>query len=161
MQRSRWEDSRPARRAFLQCGRRHGAQCLHDEIAKAFPELAKYIKWHLCSTDGPMHYVANTVFHADEHGPTHAWVYFTGQADPLGIGDAGDLHRRFRWKRGLHSIHDGGRQAEHGLLRLLRASKGSAVGGRGCSNHLYRMPYSASADRTPIKKSVAGTMTAV
>lgn len=38
--------------------------CLHDEIAKRFPELAPLIKWHLCSTDGPMHYVANTVYHA-------------------------------------------------------------------------------------------------
>jgi hypothetical protein len=36
--------------------------CLHDEIAKAFPELAPFIKWHLCSSDGPMHYVANTVY---------------------------------------------------------------------------------------------------
>lgn len=37
---------------------------LHDEIAKHYPEYAKYIKWHLCSADGPMHYVANTVYHA-------------------------------------------------------------------------------------------------
>ncbi len=40
--------------------------CIHDEIAKAFPELAPYIKWHLCSSDGPMHYVANTVFRASD-----------------------------------------------------------------------------------------------
>lgn len=40
--------------------------CLHDDIAKVYPELAKYIKWHLCSTDGPMHYVANTVYHASD-----------------------------------------------------------------------------------------------
>lgn len=38
--------------------------CLHEDIAKAFPELAPLIKWHLCSTDGPMHYVADTVYHA-------------------------------------------------------------------------------------------------
>lgn len=36
--------------------------CLHDEIAKHFPELAPLIKWHLCSTDGPMHYPANTLY---------------------------------------------------------------------------------------------------
>lgn len=36
--------------------------CLHEEIAKYFPELAPLIKWHLCSTDGPMHYLANTVY---------------------------------------------------------------------------------------------------
>lgn len=40
--------------------------CLHEEIAKAFPELAPLIKWHLCSTDGPMHYVANTLYHAGD-----------------------------------------------------------------------------------------------
>jgi hypothetical protein len=38
--------------------------CMHDEIAKAFPELAPFIKWHLSSTDGPMHYVANTKYNA-------------------------------------------------------------------------------------------------
>lgn len=40
--------------------------CLHDEIARRFPELAPLIKWHLCSSDGPMHYVANTVYHASD-----------------------------------------------------------------------------------------------
>ena len=35
-----------------------------DAIAKHFPELAPFIKWHLTSSDGPMHYIANTVFHA-------------------------------------------------------------------------------------------------
>lgn len=40
--------------------------CLHDEIRKHFPELAPYIKWHLVSTDGPMHYIANTVYHAEQ-----------------------------------------------------------------------------------------------
>lgn len=34
--------------------------CIHDEIAQHFPELAHLIKWHLCSTDGPLHYVENT-----------------------------------------------------------------------------------------------------
>lgn len=60
--------------------------CCHDEIEKRFPELAPLIKWHLCSTDGPMHYTANTLYHALEHGATHAWVYFTGEVDPLKIG---------------------------------------------------------------------------
>ena len=38
--------------------------CLHDEISKRFPELAPFIKWHLVSTDGPMHYIANAMYHA-------------------------------------------------------------------------------------------------
>lgn len=37
--------------------------CLHDDIAEVFPELAGLIKWHLVSSDGPMHYFANTVYH--------------------------------------------------------------------------------------------------
>ena len=40
--------------------------CLHEEIAKRFPELAPFIKWHLVSTDGPMHYIANSMYHAKE-----------------------------------------------------------------------------------------------
>ena len=38
--------------------------CLHDEIAKHAPELAPFIKWHLVSSDCPMHYLSNTVYHA-------------------------------------------------------------------------------------------------
>jgi|TARA_R100001530_G_scaffold31707_2_gene24883 hypothetical protein len=38
--------------------------CIHDDIAKHFPKLAPFIKWHLTSADGPMHYIANTVYHA-------------------------------------------------------------------------------------------------
>lgn len=36
--------------------------CLHDEIRENFPELAHLIRWHLVSTDGPMHYIANTTY---------------------------------------------------------------------------------------------------
>lgn len=49
------------RRSDIQAGGR-----LHDDIARVFPELAPLIKWHLCSTDGPMHYVANTICHAGD-----------------------------------------------------------------------------------------------
>lgn len=40
--------------------------CLHEAIAKVFPELESLIKWHLTNTDGPMHYVANTCYHAGD-----------------------------------------------------------------------------------------------
>jgi len=39
--------------------------CCHEEIARVFPELAPLIQWHLCGSNGPMHYVANTVYHAN------------------------------------------------------------------------------------------------
>ncbi len=57
--------------------------CCHDEIAKRIPELAPFIKWHLCSSDGPMHYIANTVYHATQHGPESAWVYFEDKANGI------------------------------------------------------------------------------
>lgn len=40
--------------------------CLHDEIAAVFPVLSPLIKWHLVSSDGPMHYISNTVYHAGD-----------------------------------------------------------------------------------------------
>jgi len=36
--------------------------CIHEEIAEYVPELAHLIKWHLCSSDGPLHYIANTMY---------------------------------------------------------------------------------------------------
>ena len=60
-----------------------GGGCIHDEIVAAFPELAPLIKWHLCSSDGPMHYVANTTYHATQHGPKSAWVYHEDKANGI------------------------------------------------------------------------------
>lgn len=40
--------------------------CMHDEVAEHFPGLAPLIRWHLTSTDGPMHYIANTVYHVEQ-----------------------------------------------------------------------------------------------
>lgn len=40
--------------------------CLHDEIARYFPELAHLIPWHLTGSDGPMHYEANTLYLASD-----------------------------------------------------------------------------------------------
>jgi hypothetical protein len=44
--------------------------CCHDEIVKFFPELEPFIQWHLCSSDGPMYYVSNTMYYARDR--THA-----------------------------------------------------------------------------------------
>ncbi|MER8924301.1 hypothetical protein [Mesorhizobium sp. M0859] len=68
--------------------------CLHDEIAKAFPELAPLIRWHLVSTDGPMHYIANTVYHAsnrDHNGKLQGEVSQTETV--LRFGDNPISHR--------------------------------------------------------------------
>lgn len=39
----------------------HSCGCIHEDIAKAFPELRPFIKWHLTGRDAPMHYVANGI----------------------------------------------------------------------------------------------------
>ena len=54
------EVRRPDRHDVEACG------CLHEDIARVFPELEPLIKWHLTSTDGPMHYIANTCHHAGD-----------------------------------------------------------------------------------------------
>ena len=75
----RANNGQPIGRDCESCG------CIHEDIAKRLPELAPYIKWHLTSSDGPMHYIDNTVYHAQSYGPWYAWVYYTGPQDPLGI----------------------------------------------------------------------------
>lgn len=47
-------------RKTIACG------CLHDDIIRLFPELAQYVKWHLTSSDLPLHYIANTVYHVTQ-----------------------------------------------------------------------------------------------
>jgi hypothetical protein len=42
------------------CGR------LHEEIATTFPEVAHLLKWNGVSTDGPCHYIANTIYLAGD-----------------------------------------------------------------------------------------------
>ena len=56
--------------------------CIHDEIAKYFPRLQPLLKWHLVSTDGPMHYLSNTIHLAGDRdcwdgrkGEVRSWAY--------------------------------------------------------------------------------------
>ena len=51
---------------IMEDGHEYMGGCCHNEVAKHFPELAPFIKWHLTSSDGPMHYVSNTVYHAGD-----------------------------------------------------------------------------------------------
>lgn len=57
--------------------------CLHEDIAQVFPELAHLIKWHLSSTDGPMHYIGNTCHLA---GDADHWGARKGQ--PVAFDEA-------------------------------------------------------------------------
>lgn len=69
--------------ANIQCKSKNGRWCddsfgcLHDEIAEHFPEYKHLLKWHLCSTDGPMHYIANTTYHASDKD---CWGFRKGEA---------------------------------------------------------------------------------
>lgn len=60
-----------------QCGNGHNTfsitgefDCLsgmiHDKIEEHFPELQHLLKWHLCSSAGPLQYIANTTYHASD-----------------------------------------------------------------------------------------------
>jgi len=63
-------------------GRELCGGCLHDDIEEFAPQFAYLIKWHSCSSDGPMHYLANTLYYADEHGAKKGYVYMN---DPKAV----------------------------------------------------------------------------
>ena len=68
--------------------------CIHEEIVRVFPELASLIKWHLVSTDGPMHYLANTLYLAgnlDHNGLTARQV--SGSSHAVRFGDSPVTHK--------------------------------------------------------------------
>jgi hypothetical protein len=61
---------RPGEKAIREDGRWYwldSCGCIHDTIAKHFPNLVPLLKWHLTSTDEPMHYIANTIYHAQNN----------------------------------------------------------------------------------------------
>jgi hypothetical protein len=65
-----------------------GGGCCHDDIVKAIPKLEPYIKWHLCSTDGPMHYIANTLYNA---GDRDCWGLREGEKRQIKNRKTGEL----------------------------------------------------------------------
>jgi len=77
-----WTSESRRRHDVAACG------CLHDDIAKVFPEFAQLIKWHLMSEDGPWGYINNTVYHAGdrdyngrrkgEPSQFETWLYESG-----------------------------------------------------------------------------------
>jgi hypothetical protein len=48
------------------------AGCQHDLVVKHFPAYKHLIKWHAVSSDEPMYYVANTVYHAEQGNAAYA-----------------------------------------------------------------------------------------
>lgn len=65
------------RREPLVCG------CIHEEIRKNFPELSKFIPWHLTSAEGiPMHYVENAVYWMEKVYGVSRWQARNYDPDP-------------------------------------------------------------------------------
>ena len=57
-------------------GRWESSGCLQDLIQDHFPGYRHLIKWHLVSSDGPMHYIANTLYHVSDRD---CWVLRKGE----------------------------------------------------------------------------------
>lgn len=76
----RGEPSRSHDRGHLMSG------LCHDRIAETFPELAYLLDWHGMTSDGPLHYIQNT-------------VYFAGDKDHYGMsaGEPYNFHRTIRF----------------------------------------------------------------
>jgi hypothetical protein len=50
-----------------ECGGDNGIMgCIHEFIEEQAPEFSHLIKWHLCSSDEPMYYLANSLYHVKE-----------------------------------------------------------------------------------------------
>jgi hypothetical protein len=54
----------------------------HDEIVHNFPALTPYLKWHLVSTQEPMHYLANAKYWWEKMTGTSEWKDRPGDTDP-------------------------------------------------------------------------------
>lgn len=59
---------------------RHGA--IHEEIDAHFPELRKYLKWHLVSVKEPLHYLANAKYWWEKIKGVSQWPAQIGEPDP-------------------------------------------------------------------------------
>jgi len=83
--------------------------CCHEDVVELFPELEKYIKWHLTSSDGPMYYVENTMYHADEHGPKYAHLYqkdVFGDSHCIKYGDIEEMQKIVDENEGYYLVID-------------------------------------------------------
>ena len=83
--------------------------CCHEEIAEHFPLLAPLIKWHGTTSEGPLHYISNAVYHA-------------GDKDCHGLRKG-----EFRQHKSLGKIQNGGGRTGEGKERDFEAARSCAV----------------------------------
>lgn len=56
---------------------------LHEDIARHFPQLEPYLKWHLVAwPEGPMHYLANAQYWWEKMAGVSKWPPQPGEPDP-------------------------------------------------------------------------------
>lgn len=71
--------------------------CIHDIIEKLAPDYKKYIKWHLCSSEGPLYYLENTLYWANPLKKFNHFVYLVDDEfkikELLGIFSLEDIEK--------------------------------------------------------------------
>lgn len=83
--------------------------CIHDDIAKHFPGLGSLLKWHLCGSDGPPHYIANTTYHASDRD---CWGLRKGESRQIRNGKTGKLCWKLEPSQELPKYMDGDERPE-------------------------------------------------
>jgi len=74
--------------------------CIHDKILKWFPEFGQLIPYHLCSVDGPLHYLENTIYLA---GDRDCWGLRSGEAQYRNqVSPRNDAQKKSLSKTTLH-----------------------------------------------------------
>lgn len=63
--------------AIIICG------CIHEVISELAPAFKKYIKWHLMSSDEPLHYIENTIYHASKIEKYNYYVYLKDEEEEI------------------------------------------------------------------------------
>ena len=86
-------------------GRWDSGGCLHELIQEHFPGYRHLIKWHLVSSDGPTHYVANTLYHVSDRD---CWGLRKGERRQIRNGKT----RKLLWKRAI--LDSQGQEVEPG-----------------------------------------------
>jgi hypothetical protein len=126
------------------------AGCLHDEIGEAFPELRHLLKWHLTSSDGPMHYIQNTIFLAET---ADCWGKKKGEPRQWGRVVAFDCSPiRWRGRNNGDFINwlDGASGADFELIRIDHEKEPKMFGPKwtlgGAPDRWYQCPFDSEAE---------------
>lgn len=102
--------------------------CQHEEMKTHFPELVKFTKWHLCGTDGPMHYITNTLYLA---GNRDCWGKAPGE--PKGYEKAIKFEGfpvNFKFKKDFIESLNGYNLKDLNLVKIYHAKEPNTYGAK-------------------------------